>query len=67
MCAVYSEWLLGDDYPLTSEGRMKKATVDELTRWMCGAWMALSEFMVMKAPGKCEISNSLDGSKDCCL
>lgn len=60
--AAYNDWL--GDQALTPAGRLKRATLEDIARWVLGAWKALPQPMVVRAFKKCGISNALDGTED---
>lgn len=60
----YEQWLEGNCRQLTPSGRIKRASVCEVARWISNAWEALPSSIVSRAFLKCFISNNLDGTDD---
>lgn len=60
----YEQWLEASNRQLTPSGRMKRASVSEVARWIHNAWEALPSAIVSRAFLKCCLSNSLDGTDD---
>lgn len=57
----YEQWLEASNRPLTPPGRMKRASVSDVARWINNAWEALPSAIVSRAFLKCCLSNSMDG------
>ncbi|KAM7298548.1 uncharacterized protein ISCGN_019142 [Ixodes scapularis] len=62
---AYNERLNDGEHALTPAGSLKRATLDDLAKWVHDAWKALLRAMVVHAFKKCGLSNALDGSEDC--
>ncbi|KAJ8868198.1 hypothetical protein PR048_032007 [Dryococelus australis] len=41
MKALYNDWLLCDNHPLTPSGKIKKPSVTQLCAWISAAWMSV--------------------------
>lgn len=64
MRALYSEWLVDGSHTFTSGNRLKRASIEDMTRWVAEAWHGIPSGMVEKAFKKCGISNAMDGTED---
>ncbi|KAM7313092.1 pogo transposable element with KRAB domain [Ixodes scapularis] len=64
---AYNEWLIHGEHALAPARRLKRATLDDLAKWVQGAWKALPRAMVVHSLKKCGLSNALDGGEDDCL
>ena len=53
-----------DNLPLTSPGKLKKASASEIFHWVASAWNKVPGKMIEKSFKKCSISNSMDGTED---
>lgn len=63
MRALYSEWLHGC-HTFTASNRVKRASIEEMARWVVEAWLGIPASMIVKAFKKCSISNAMDGTED---
>lgn len=64
---AYNEWLIDGEHALMPAGHLKRATLNDLAKWVHNAWKALPRAMVVHSFKKCGLSNALDGSEDDCL
>lgn len=64
VCAAYNDWL--GEQSLTPAGRLKRATPEDIARWVHGAWRALPQAMVVRALDgtEDELSWSVDSDKE---
>lgn len=61
---VYSEWLINGSHTYTPSNRLKRASLDELAKWLAEAWTTILSATVVKSFKKCGISNVMDGVED---
>jgi len=62
--AQYEKWIISDNLPLTKSGKIKKAPVSEIAKWVSNAWKEVSLVIVEKSFKKCCVTNAADGSED---
>lgn len=64
MRALYNDWLLCDNHPLTPSGKIKKPSVTQLCAWISAAWQSITSESIVNGFKKCCISNDLNGTED---
>lgn len=60
----HCEWMEQGEQALTPTGRLKRASLSQLARWIRDAWLAIPDDMVVRAFKKCGISSDLNGTED---
>jgi hypothetical protein len=60
----YLTWIADPVCELTKTGKIKRAALSEVARWVSAAWKAIPESIIIRSFKKCSISNALDRSKD---
>lgn len=60
----YNEWMRTADHRITPTGRVARASLPEVCRWIIQSWAAISADLVSKSFKVTSISNALDGTED---
>ncbi|KAM7303791.1 putative POGO family transposase [Ixodes scapularis] len=60
----YEEWLADNNKELTPAGRVKRASISQVAKWISNAWEAMPRSIVSRAFLKCCLSNSMDNMDD---
>lgn len=63
----YTDWLTEQDHELTPAGRIKRASLSQVAKWVAAAWEDIPAEMIVRSFRKCSISNALDGTEDSAL